>query len=174
MDTASMRSRRRSAAGRVNRSVAPQSTEASRTEPVESRSSPIRQLSTVDLPEPDSPISPSASPGATSNETSHAATIAPVNGETAVPKDGPVPATARSPPGPNTLPTLSTFSIQSPPSKGATARTGSGAGEEEPAPVLSDAGFDFIDGGARGGSQASGATARCAAVSESPAEVRAQ
>src|ERR1700761_1902459 len=174
MDTGSMRSRRRSAADSVSRSVEPLSTDASRTVPVEARSSPIRQLSTVDLPEPDSPISPSASPGATSNETSHAATIAPVSGETAVPKDGPVPATARSPPGPNTLPTLSTFSIQSPPSKGATGRTGSGAGEEEPAPVLSDAGCDLTEGRAGSGSQASGATARCAAVSESPAEVRAQ
>src|SRR5689334_4684544 len=171
-----MRSRRRSAADNVNRSVSPPSTEASRTEPVEARSSPIRQLSTVDLPEPDSPISPSASPGATSNEMSHAATIAPVSGETAVPNEGPVPAAARSPPVPNTLPTLATFSIQSPPSAGAAtgAAAGSGAGEEEAATAADDPGLDRTDGRDGSGSQANGARARCAAVSESPAAVREQ
>src|ERR1700761_221172 len=170
-----MRSRRRSAADRVKRSVSPPSTEASLTVPADARSSPIRQFSTVDLPDPDSPISPSASPGATSNETSHAATIAPVSGDTAVPKEGPVPATARSPPAPNTLPTRSTFSIQSPPSLGEAASgaaAGHGAGREEVATAGSDADFDLTEGRAGSGSQANGARARCAAVSESPAAVR--
>ena len=77
-------------------SVSPPSTLASRTLPVVAPWSPIRQLSTVDLPDPDSPMRPSASPGATSNETSQAATTAPVAGLTAVPCSGPVPATAGS------------------------------------------------------------------------------
>jgi hypothetical protein len=52
------------------------------------------QRITVDFPEPDSPITPSASPAATSNPTSQAATTAPVGADFDVPASGPVPAIA--------------------------------------------------------------------------------
>ncbi|OLS98699.1 hypothetical protein BJF90_40535 [Pseudonocardia sp. CNS-004] len=108
MPSVEIRSLRRAGPSSVSTSVPPPSTAARCSRPAVAASSPTMQRSTVDFPEPDSPISPTASPGATSNPTSHAATIAPVDGLTAVPWAGPVPGTAAPPPGPCTFPMSST------------------------------------------------------------------
>ena len=89
-DKVLIRSWRRADGSRSKILTLPSSNGVRRTSPVDAATSPAIQRRTVDLPEPDSPTMPSASPAATSKLTPHAATMDAVTWSRAVPCSGPV------------------------------------------------------------------------------------
>src|ERR1700679_581992 len=76
MDSVSIRKWRRLEASRSSRSMTP-SSPARSTRPPVAGTSPAMQRRTVDFPEPDSPMTPSASPEATVKPTSRQANVEP-------------------------------------------------------------------------------------------------